>query len=265
MFDFALLHTPWAATAFAGASEMHEQLFTGDRWPSIVLWNHDNSRPASRLAPRADGATSDDVAKATAVLELTLRGTPFLYYGDEIGARDVPVPWDEIVDPPAKRGGRLVRRLVPWWNRDQARSPMPWGDGPDGGFSAGRPWLRMAPDVATRTVAIRGARSVVRAGHVPPRPVAATEAPGSSDRDVPAPGLASADIYAFVREGEGKSVAVAVNFGRRPVTFRIGTRRQRTRIFDTHQPAGSDAVGQEVSGDDQVTLAPRQAIILRAE
>ncbi len=265
VFDFALLHTPWSAAAFADGSEMHEQLFTGDRWPSIVLGNHDNSRPASRLAPRADAATSDEVAKATAVLELTLRGTPFLYYGDEIGARDVPVPWDEIVDPPAKRGGRLVRRLVPWWNRDQARSPMPWGDGPDGGFSAGRPWLRMAPDVATRTVAVQ---------EQDPSSVLATyrrvlwlrrRHPALQTGTYRRLAFASPDIYAFEREGEGESIVVAVNFGRRPVTFRIGTRRLWTRIFDTHQPAGSDVVGNEVSGDDQVTLAPRQAIILRAE
>src|SRR4051794_10087596 len=150
-----LLHQPWSAAAFAAASDMHEELFAGEHWPTVVLGNHDNSRPASRLAPHADPETSDEVARAAAVLALTLRGTPFLYYGDEIGARDTPVPWAEIIDPPAKRGGRLVRRLVPWWNRDQARSPMPWGGGPNGGFSDAQPWIRMAPDVDTRTVAIQ--------------------------------------------------------------------------------------------------------------
>src|SRR6187401_503494 len=154
-FDFELIRTPWDAEGFADACQKHEERFGDRAWPTIVLSNHDQSRTASRLAPVADAATSDEIARAAAVLSLTLRGTPFLYYGEEIGARDVPVPWDEIIDPPAKRGGRLVRRLVPWWNRDQARSPMPWGDGPDGGFSAARPWLRMAPDVATRTVALQ--------------------------------------------------------------------------------------------------------------
>ena len=124
-----------------------------DLWPTLVMSNHDQPRQASRLAPGADAATSDAVARAAGVLMLTLRGTPFIYYGEEIGARSVPVPWEEIIDPPAKRGGRLIRRLVPWWNRDQARSPMPWGGGPNGGFSTGRPWIRMAPDADTRTVA----------------------------------------------------------------------------------------------------------------
>ena len=117
---------------FADASQKHEERFGADGWPTIVLSNHDQSRQASRLAPgRRRRDERRDRPRAAAVLSLTLRGTPFLYYGEEIGARDVPVPWSEIIDPPAKRGGRLVRRLVPWWNRDQARSPMPWGDGPE--------------------------------------------------------------------------------------------------------------------------------------
>ena len=116
---------------------------------------------------------------------LTLRGTPFLYYGEEIGARDVPVPWDEIIDPPARRGGRLVRRLVPWWNRDQARSPMPWGGGPNGGFSTAQPWIRMAPDADTRTVAAQDADpssvlNTYRSCHL-----AAATPPGAPGRRVP--------------------------------------------------------------------------------
>ena len=130
-----------------------------------MLSNHDQSRHVSRLVagakdPVADG---DAIARAAAVLSLTLRGTPFLYYGEEIAARDVEVPWAEIIDPPAKRGGRLVRALVPWWNRDAARSPMPWGGGgPNGGFSTGRPWIRMADDIDRRTVGAPGRRPADR-------------------------------------------------------------------------------------------------------
>ncbi len=259
VFDFMLLHQPWSAAAYAAASDMHEELFTGEHWPTVVLGNHDNSRPASRLAPHADPDTSDEVARAAAVLALTLRGTPFLYYGDEIGARDVPIPWDEIIDPPAKRGGRLVRRLVPWWNRDQARSPMPWGDGPNGGFSEGRPWIRMAPDVETRNVALQDSD---------PSSVLSTyrrlvwlrrQHPALQSGTYRRLSFSARDLFAFEREGEGEAFVVAVNFGERPVTFRVGTRRRWSRVFDTH-----DAADVEVAGDDQVTLAPRQAIVLQA-
>lgn len=88
------------------------------------------------------------------MLALTLRGTPFLYYGEELALRDVAVPKGEIVDPPARRASFRF----PWWNRDQARGPMPWGPGRNGGFTtAERPWLRMAPDFATRNVAAQAA------------------------------------------------------------------------------------------------------------
>ena len=94
------------------------------------------------------------MAKAAAVLLLTVRGTPFLYYGEEIALGDVRVPRKEIVDPPARRYWPL--RL--WWNRDGCRAPMPWTAGPNGGFTTGRrPWLRMAPDFATRNVAAQAA------------------------------------------------------------------------------------------------------------
>jgi alpha-glucosidase len=86
-----------------------------------------------------------------AVFEMTVRGTSFLYYGEEIALRDVAIPPGEIVDPPAK--------LMPdWWNRDQARAPMPWSSAPNGGFTtAPRPWLRMSPDYPTRDVAAQAA------------------------------------------------------------------------------------------------------------
>ncbi len=259
VFDFELIRQRWSAQGFADASEKHEQRFEADRWPTIVLSNHDRSRQASRLAPGADAATSDAIARAAATLGLTLRGTPFLYYGEEIGARDVPVPWPEIIDPPARRGGRIIRRLVPWWNRDQARSPMPWGGGPNGGFSAARPWLRMAPDVATRTVAIQDED---------PSSVLATyrkliwlrrRHPALQVGAYRRLATASRDLYAFERSADGETIAVAVNFGRAATSFRVRTGRTWTVIFDTHRRGSGD-----VDGESQLTLQPLEAIILLA-
>ena len=258
VFDFELIRQRWRAAGFADASEKHERRFGPDGWPTIVLSNHDQSRQASRLAPDAAAEMSDSIARAAAVLSLTMRGTPFLYYGEEIGARDVPVPWEEIIDPPAKRGMRLARLLEPWWNRDQARSPMPWGDGPNGGFSAARPWLRMAPDLDTRTVAIqdRDPSSVLntyrklvwlRRRH-PALQV-------GSYRRLPS---ISRDLYAFERTAAGESAVVAVNFGAAATSLRLRTGRRWNVIFDTHErPVG------ELSGGDQLTLAPREAIVLQ--
>jgi alpha-glucosidase len=260
VFDFELIRQRWSAEGFADASQKHEERFGKDTWPTIVLSNHDQSRQASRLAPDADAVASDEIARAAAVLSLTMRGTPFLYYGEEIGARDVPVPWSEIIDPPAKRGGRLVRRLVPWWNRDQARSPMPWGGGgPNGGFSTARPWLRMAPDVETRNVALQDAdpSSVlstyrkllwVRRRHQALQVGRYRRLRGTSR-----------DLYAFERSTADQSIIVAVNFGSKETPLRVRTKRRWTVLFDTHERATSELVG-----DDQLTLAPREALILLA-
>jgi len=261
VFDWWLLNQPWEADGFARAAHVHEEMFRDSGWPSVVMANHDQSRQASRLAPKADARTSDEVARAAAVLNLTLRGTPFLYYGEEIGARNVPVPWDEIIDPPARRGGRLVRRLVPWWNRDQARSPMPWGGGgPNGGFSTGRPWLRMAPDAETRNVAVQD------------------KDPGSVlnayrrllwlRRRHPALQLGtyrrvatrSSDVLVFERATTDETIVVALNFGSAERSFGIRSSRRWRTLFDTHDPAAPDR--PRIAEGGELTLRPRQAMII---
>jgi alpha-glucosidase len=156
VFDWELLGQPWSASAFRAAIRRRERAFGPDRWPTIVLSNHDQPRHASRLARSVPGRSLDQdaVAKAVACIVLSLRGTPFLYYGEELGMGDVEVPPDESIDAPAARVGPDF----PWWDRSQARTPMPWSGGPGAGFtSAERPWLRVGPDVATRNVASQAA------------------------------------------------------------------------------------------------------------
>ena len=149
VFDWELLEQPWSASQIAAAIDRREAAFGPDRWPTIVLSNHDRPRHASRLAASAGIDDTDAVAKAAAVLLLTLRGTPFLYYGEEIGARDVDVPPEESVDPPATVGDPQFR----WWDRSRCRTPMAWTGEADAGFGSPRPWLRFAPDVGSRNVA----------------------------------------------------------------------------------------------------------------
>jgi alpha-glucosidase len=140
VFDFRLSEPAWRADALAAAIDEREAAFGPDRWPTVVFSNHDQPRHASRFAR---GPERDAVARAAAVLLLTLRGTPFLYYGEEIGLGNVRVPRHEIVDPPARR----YWPLPVWQNRDAARAPLPW--------TAERPartWMRTTPDAATRNV-----------------------------------------------------------------------------------------------------------------
>ena len=260
VFDFHLMTQPWRAEAFARATAEREAIFGAAGWPTVVLSNHDQSRHASRLS---GGSRSHDdaVAKAAAVLLLTLRGTPFLYYGEEIGLRDVPIPRAEIVDPPARRGGPIARRLSPWWNRDQARAPMPWTDAPFGGFSAVRPWLRMAPDAATRNVARQAAdaRSVLAAyrrliwlrRRHPALQVGAWRRLNK----------ASGDVLAYLRTTDDETVLVAVNFGRGPGWFRAEGHPASggwEPLFGTHEPPAP------VSEGARVALRPLEAVVLAA-
>ena len=100
---------------------------------------HDKPRVASRIGPAQ--------ARVAAMLLLTLRGTPTLYYGDEIGMRDVPIPPELVQDPWEKNVPGLGL------GRDPERTPMQWDAGPTAGFTTGRPWLPLAADAAYVNVA----------------------------------------------------------------------------------------------------------------
>jgi alpha-glucosidase len=149
VFDWEMIGAPWSADLLRRIIERREREFGPDKWPTLVMSNHDQPRHASRLAASAGTDDVDGIAKAAAVLLLALRGTPFLYYGEEIGTVDVDIPPDEIVDPPA----RLASPDFPWWNRDQCRTPMAWSGGPGAGFTTGRPWIRIGDGAAVRNVA----------------------------------------------------------------------------------------------------------------
>ncbi len=148
VFDWELIGTAWTAGALRSALARRESVFGPDRWPTAVLSNHDQPRHASRFADSIRATDREPIAKAAAVLSLTVRGTPFLYYGEEIGMGDVAIPPDERMDLAATR----MAPGTEWWERSPCRTPMPWTDGPGAGFTTGRPWLRLGDDTDSRNV-----------------------------------------------------------------------------------------------------------------
>lgn len=115
------------------------------QWPVWVLGNHDLARIASRYG---DGSHDDAIAKVLAALLLTLRGTPILYYGDELGmVNNDPTNPDQALDPLARKGWPIAKR------RDGERTPMQWEPGPGAGFTTGRPWLPIPASAASHNVA----------------------------------------------------------------------------------------------------------------
>jgi alpha-glucosidase len=217
VFDWEMVIAPWSASAFAAFLDRREAAFGDERWPTLVLSNHDQPRHASRLARSAGTDDVDAVAKAAAVLLLALRGTTFLYYGEEIGMVDVPIPPDEIVDPPA----RLANPDFPWWNRDQCRTPMQWSPAPGAGFTSGRPWIRIADDTARRNVEVerRDPASVFATYQ---RLLRARRAHPALHRGTFARiALDSEEVLAWTRSADDELLLVLLNFGtdERPVTI----------------------------------------------
>ena len=144
-FNFHLLRSRWSAPAFRQAITTWTNAVDPDGMPTWVLSNHDFPRHASRWG----GRWPDARAHLAAILSLTLRGVPFLYYGEELGMQEARLARAEIQDP-------VGRRFWPFHRgRDGCRTPMQWDNTPNAGFSAGTPWLPLHPDHATRTVAIQ--------------------------------------------------------------------------------------------------------------
>jgi alpha-glucosidase len=151
-FNFQLINARWDARHIARLISDYEAALPQGGWPNWVLGNHDQHRIATRVGLAQ--------ARVAAMLLLTLRGTPTLYYGDEIGMRDVPIAPDRIQDPFEKNvPGRGL-------GRDPERTPMQWNASPNAGFhhrralAAHRPGFSRPPTSRpSRTIRRRCSRS----------------------------------------------------------------------------------------------------------
>jgi alpha-glucosidase len=210
-FNFAFLHCAWGAENFARAVDRWETLLGAEGWPNYTLSNHDQARAFTRYEKRGSRLESEGRARVAAAMLLTLRGTPFLYYGEEIGMSCRRIPRARLRDP-------LGKRYWPFHpGRDIARTPMQWSAGPQAGFtSAGASWLPVADDHERINVAaqredpaslfawyrtlihLRGREGALRRG---------------TYRRTPQP---SPDVFGYVRECRGQRVAVLLNFDARP-------------------------------------------------
>ena len=190
--NFFFLNLPWSAAAFRAAVDEFEELTRAGGWPAWCLNNHDHSRTATRYGLRR--------ARAAAMMILTLRGTPFIYQGEELGLTDAHVPPERIVDVDG---------------RDPERAPIPWAPpsqaGPAAGFGDGEPWLPVHPDAERLAVAAQMGRpdsslELYRALIALRRVEPALHQGSYRSLDAPP------DVFAFVRDHEGRRLLVALNF-----------------------------------------------------
>ncbi len=243
--NFHLLTTPWRADALATLIDTYEAALPAYGWPDWVLGNHDKPRVASRI-----GLAQAPVA---AMLLLTLRGTPTMYYGDELGMRDVPIPPDRLHDPVALRGASAGS------GRDPERTPMQWDSSPSAGFTSGTPWLPLAADATTTAnVAAQLAdpdsllqlyrRLLALRRREPTLTIGAYRGLG-----------ASGDVLAYVREYGERRLLVVLNTGSERAHFDVPHAHGAggSVVLSTHLGREGEDVGAsvEVAGNEGVIVA----------
>jgi alpha-glucosidase len=236
--NFHLISTPWDARKIAAFVAAYEAALPSDAWPSWVLGNHDRSRFASSVGPAQ--------ARVAAMLLLTLRGTPTLYYGDEIGMHDVPVPPELVQDPFGKN--------VPRLGRDPARTPMQWNSSPHAGFTSSTPWLPVADDYREINVAAeREDPKSMLALHR--RLLALRRAEPALSAGSYIPLEAAGDLLAYVRQKGGRRFLVALNLGDRPQTFVADDMDGRISLSTHLDRDGEKSAGTlELRGDEGVIV-----------
>jgi alpha-glucosidase len=244
-FNFQLINIPWNARTIERAVNNYEAALPPHGWPNWVLGNHDQPRIASRVGCRQ--------ARVAAMLLLTLRGTPTMYYGDEIGMHNTPIQPDQVQDP--------FEKITPGLGlgRDPQRTPMQWTGEPGAGFSSGKPWLPLAPDFGQKNVdrlrddpqsmltlyrrllALRKSEPALSIGdyhHVP------TEG----------------NLLAYLREWGERQFLVVMNLCQQGCTFGSEFPIARGRIaISTHLDRG----GEKIEGS--VTLRPDEGVIIDRE
>jgi alpha-glucosidase len=243
-FNFQLISAAWDASHLARLIAEYEAALPEGGWPNWVLGNHDQHRIASRVGPAQ--------ARVAAMLLLTLRGTPTLYYGDEIGMRDVPIPPDMVQDP--------FERNVPGkgLGRDPERTPMQWDARPNAGFSAATPWLPIAADFGRVNVeAQRGDRrsmlSLYQRLIALRRGEPALEVGRLETRE------ATGDVLAYIRRGRAGEPGffVALNLG--PEPHRVGGIPDGAIALSTHL----DREGERVRG--AIDLRGDEGVVIRLD
>ena len=241
-FNFLLVVLPWDARKIEAAVNEYEGSLPPDGWPNWVLGNHDNSRMATRVGK--------EQARIAAMLLLTLRGTPTMYYGDEIGMEDVEISADEVMDPQEKNiPGKGL-------GRDPERTPMQWDDSPNAGFSSAKPWLpimenyqkiNVANELENDNSTLNFYKKLIKLRNNEPALQVGNFIPVPSEEN----------IFSFIREYAGKKFLIALNFGSSEEKCEPGLKDWKGKVKLATHPQKQ---GEEIK--NLVYLGPHQGVIL---
>jgi alpha-glucosidase len=199
-----LLELDWKSLKVQRMIAYYEGILTADQWPNWILGSHDNTRIAGHLG--------HERARVAAMLHLTLRGTPIIYYGEELGMHNIEL------SPHEERDQLALRLPGKGRGRDPQRTPMQWSEEPNAGFTTGEPWLPVADDyrqvnvetqradsssmlnLYQRLMALRRENRALQVGHY-------------------TPDFADEHVLCYVRETEDERMLIALNFTAEPLEF----------------------------------------------
>ncbi len=243
-FDFEYLWSKYKPEKFFKAIENWESLAKEAKlFPNYVLSNHDTPRPATRYGKGEDDAR----VKIIMAMLLTMRGTPFLYYGEEIGMRDISLKRSEIMDPPGKKYWPFNK------GRDGCRSPMQWDDSVNAGFSKSKPWLPVHQNHKIRNViaqqndenslfnftrkliALRKEYKTLRQGDITPL------------GDMPK------DVMAYLRKSEEEEFLILLNFSKKKKGITLSANSWEVLFSESRKSIGSNTL----------TLSPHEVLLLK--
>jgi alpha-glucosidase len=212
-------------------------------WPTFVISNHDIARSYDRYG---DGQHNDQIAKLMAALYLTLRGTPIMYYGEEIGMKTTPPTRREDVKDPIGRTGWPQEK-----GRDGERTPMQWDSSANAGFTTGTPWLPVPPTYKTHNVAEESKdpdsvlafyKKVLKARRTN-RALLSGSYKAINEND--------AKVLSYLRVGKNQTVVVALNMSDAPQTVKLGLKQKGLASAKRLV-----ATGKSAAQGDQISLEP---------
>ncbi|MFD2998923.1 alpha-amylase family glycosyl hydrolase [Pontibacter toksunensis] len=241
-FNFMLVNADWNAKKLSLKIAEYEAAIPKGGWPNWVIGNHDQPRITSRVGYSQ--------AKVAGMLLLTLRGTPTMYYGDELGMRDVPIPPDEVQDP---QGLNMPDKDL---SRDPERTPMQWDSSENAGFTDGKPWLRLPDNFRRVNVEAQREddysmltfyRNLIRLRQ---------KEPALHIGDY-APVISGGSLLSYIRKHEGRQFLIILNLSHKPCHFRSEHHTYKGRIVlatDPEREGKSIEKDVSVSGDEGLVV-----------
>ena len=247
--NFVFVHLPWDAEAFRASVEEFELLADARAWPAWFLENHDHKRVPTRYAGSGDPASGARRGRLALLLVCALRGTPFIFQGEELGLPDAVIPPERVVDVDGRDGERAP---VPWRRPSTA--------GPGAGFTDGAPWLPIVADAerlsvesqerdpnstlafARRLIALRSREPALQSG---------------AQRSIEA----APAVFGFVRELGSERFAIVLNFSSQTLAAQLGedlgARAVVALSTETGRPAGEEIEPRALE------LGPDEGLVLR--